>query len=322
MGILTQAMTGSAASSGTLGELLTAMDQPGSPQSSEDDTVLSEILGIILGRLRPADVISILQGDLAPTENLRGPIAAYLRHHAGIEAGADVSEEQLWGLKEEIVGAVASSMDDSSLPAEITSKLKPGAGLTPAAVEAFSVHTPKLLHLILAPADPSPAAPHPFATGLRDWARDLSVELVTRLAAAFTNGISDVPQFLRFFLLSRLSFVSGEMREAAADLITTYVMRIYSQAQASEQIREARTTAQAGQQNATRRQREEDYDEDEGDDEDEGEDEDDVPSSWRQTLADDALRQAMSPASTVLSECYLSGSLPKASASKRQRTGN
>jgi hypothetical protein len=89
-------------------------------------------LGIILGRLRPADVISILQGDLAPTENLRGPIAAYLRHHAGIEAGADVSEEQLWGLKEEIVGAVASSMDDSSLPAEITSKLKPGAGLTPA----------------------------------------------------------------------------------------------------------------------------------------------------------------------------------------------
>jgi hypothetical protein len=37
------------------------------------------------------------------------------------------------------------------------------------AVEAFSVHTPKLLHLILAPADPSPAAPHPFATGLRDW---------------------------------------------------------------------------------------------------------------------------------------------------------
>jgi hypothetical protein len=96
------------------------------------DTVLSEILGIILGRLRPGDVISILQGDLAPTENLRGPIAAYLRHHAGIEAGAEVSEEQLWGLKEEIVGAVASSMDDSSLPAEITSKLNPGAGLTPA----------------------------------------------------------------------------------------------------------------------------------------------------------------------------------------------
>ena len=44
-----------------------------------------------------------------------------------------------------------------------------------------------------------------------------------------------------------------------------------------------------------------------------------MPSSWRQTLADDALRQAMSPASAVLSECYLSGSLPKASASKRQR---
>lgn len=96
------------------------------------DTVLNEILSIVLGRLRPEDILGILQGNLASMENLRGPVAAYLRHHAGIEAGAEVSEEQLWGLNQEIVGAIAASMDDSSLPPEVTSKLNPNASLTSA----------------------------------------------------------------------------------------------------------------------------------------------------------------------------------------------
>lgn len=76
--------------------------------------------------------------------------------------------------------------------------------------------------------------------------------------------------------------------------------------------------AQAGRQSMNRRPREEEY-EDEGDDEDEDEDDDGIPDSWRETLAQDALRQATSPSSSSLSECYLSGSMPKISASKRQK---
>lgn len=93
---------------------------------------------------------------------------------------------------------------------------------------------------------------------------------------------------------------------------------MYCNKQASEQIREAQDVARAGQQPANRRQRE-DEDEDEGDDEDESEAEDGIPASWRDTLAQDALRQAITAQSGTdsLSECYLSGSLSKAS--KRQR---
>jgi hypothetical protein len=45
MGILTQAMTGSAASSGTLGELLTAMDQTGCGENDEGVTIHIDISG-------------------------------------------------------------------------------------------------------------------------------------------------------------------------------------------------------------------------------------------------------------------------------------
>jgi len=302
--ILTQA---AAVSKGSLADVLRGLGQSSSSSSTgEDDTVLGELLEVVLSRLEPAEMLAILQGNLAPAENLRGPIAAYLRRHANIEHGEEVNEEQLWGLKEEIVGALAVSMDDSSLPAEITSKMKPGAALTPAALEVFSLHVPELLRLILLPADPSPVVPHPFAAGLCNWSRNLSVELVSRLADCFSNGISDVPSFIRFFLLSRLSFIPADpLRQSAAELITTHVMGIYSQSQVTNQIREAQTLAQSGQRNASRRQREEE------------EEEGGIPSSWRRTLAEDAMRQANSPAPTPLSECYLSGSLAKPQ--KRQK---
>jgi len=208
--ILTQA---AAVSKGSLADVLRGLGQSSSSSSTgegaliptltstanlsffADDTVLGELLEVVLSRLEPAEMLAILQGNLAPAENLRGPIAAYLRRHANIEHGEEVNEEQLWGLKEEIVGALAVSMDDSSLPAEITSKMKPGAALTPAgilaiirfastwtahgltkaflfqkkALEVFSLHVPELLRLILLPADPSPVVPHPFAAGLCNW---------------------------------------------------------------------------------------------------------------------------------------------------------
>jgi len=131
-------------------------------------------------------------------------------------------------LVNEIMDSMNEALSEKSVPPEFRTKIKPGYDLTSIAKTILRKHITGLLNLLLQNYLPTPDSPYPFAVAVKDWTSAFVGELVNGLKTALTGGVADAAAVIKFFLQDRLGFMGPEMQQMGTSVITSYIMKTYS----------------------------------------------------------------------------------------------
>lgn len=199
--------------------LLGEQQQQGS--SAGPQSKLERLIAAMAESLTVPDAMRLMQGDWASLGRLHAALRAWLIREVG------EGEAQLDAFAAEAVAELRESFDDSALPQEVTSRVRPGFVLSDAVLGPVERGIRDVLRIALEDVPEEDGGGDAFARQSGAFAKRFVVELVDSIAAALVGGVADAEVVLRYYLYTFQQQAGQDLAFISSNMLAQRIMQTY-----------------------------------------------------------------------------------------------